>query len=54
VLEINVREYRRANQKWKIQRNWQYRVHKKKNKNATQYVLDNNYTHSNINDVIKT
>jgi len=23
-------------------------------KNATQYVLDTNYTHSNINNVIKT
>jgi hypothetical protein len=25
---INVREYRRGNQKWTIQRNWQHRVHK--------------------------
>ena len=25
---INVREYRRDNQKWTIQRNWQYSVHK--------------------------
>jgi hypothetical protein len=33
----NIREYRRGNQKWAIQRNWQYRVHKtKKNKTKTQ------------------
>ena len=25
---INVREYRRDNQKWTIQRNWQHSVHK--------------------------
>ena len=25
---INVREYRRGNHKWTIQRNWQYMVHK--------------------------
>jgi hypothetical protein len=25
---INVREYRKGNQKWTIQRNWQHRVHK--------------------------
>jgi hypothetical protein len=28
VLEINVLEYRRDNQKWTIQRNWQHRLHK--------------------------
>ena len=27
---INVREYRRGNQTWTIQRNWQHRVHKTK------------------------
>jgi hypothetical protein len=38
---INGREHRRANQKWKIQRNWQPRVHKtEKINNTTQYVLD--------------
>jgi len=26
--QINVRKYRRKNQKWTIQRNWQHRVHK--------------------------
>ena len=36
--QINVREYRRGNQKWTIQRNWQHRVHKtKKNKRKTQH-----------------
>ena len=41
-MGINVREYRRDNHKWTIQRNRKYRVHKtkKKNKNTTQYVLD--------------
>ena len=35
---MNVREYRRSNQKRTIQRNWQHRVHKtKKNKAKTQH-----------------
>jgi hypothetical protein len=36
-------EYRRGNQKWTIQRNWQHKVYKtkkKENKSTTQYVLD--------------
>jgi hypothetical protein len=37
--EINIREYRRDNQKGEIQRNWQHRIHKT-NKNTAQYVLD--------------
>jgi hypothetical protein len=39
-LLINVREYRRGNKKWTIQRKWQHRVQKRKtnNKNTTQYV----------------
>jgi hypothetical protein len=38
VYSINVREYRRGNQKRTIQRNWQHRVHKtKKNKTKTQH-----------------
>jgi hypothetical protein len=38
---IIVREYRRENRKWIIQRNWQHRVHKTKtNKTKTQYVLE--------------
>jgi hypothetical protein len=36
---INDREYRRGNQKWAIQRNWQQDEDKQK-KNTTQYVLD--------------
>ena len=35
---MNVREYRRGNQAWTIQRNWQLTVHKsKKNKTKTQH-----------------
>ena len=41
---INAREYRRINQKWTIQRNWQHSVPKTKtnklSKNTTQYMLD--------------
>jgi predicted membrane protein len=42
LLWINVREYRRGNQKKAFQRNWQHRVHKtKKNKTKAQCnVLD--------------
>ena len=36
---LNVREFRRDNEKWTIQRNWQHNVHKTE-KNTTQYVLD--------------
>jgi hypothetical protein len=37
---INVREYRRANQKWTIQRYWQHRIHKTKtNKTKTQHKM---------------
>jgi hypothetical protein len=28
--QINIRKYRMGNQKWTIQKNWQYRVHKTK------------------------
>jgi hypothetical protein len=38
--KINVREYRRSNQKWTIQRNWQHRVHKtKRNNSKTQHKI---------------
>jgi hypothetical protein len=40
---INVREYRKGNKKWTIQRNWHLSLQKneeKQNKNTTQYVLD--------------
>jgi hypothetical protein len=30
AIEIKVRKYRRDNQKWTIQRNWQHRAHKRK------------------------
>ena len=36
---INVREYRKGNQKWTIQRNWQHKVHKTK-KLSTQGTQD--------------
>ena len=39
LMYVNCREYRRGNQKWTIQRNWQDRVHNAK-KTATHYVLD--------------
>jgi len=39
LFYINVKESRKGNQKWTIQRNWQYRVHKsKKNKIKTQHI----------------
>ena len=37
--KLNVREYRKGNQKIIIQRNWQQEK-EKQNKNTTQYVLD--------------
>jgi hypothetical protein len=45
LMQMNVRENRRGNNEWTIQRNWQHRVHKaqgkpNKTKNTTQYVLD--------------
>jgi len=51
---INVRKYRRDNQKWTIQRNWQYRVHTTKtNTTKTQQnVLDTairKQTQKNVN-----
>ena len=51
-----VEEYRRNNQKWTIQRNWQHRVHTtKKNKTkTTQYVLDTIIRKQTTNNVNKT
>jgi len=43
IVFINVREYRRGNQKWNIYRHWQHKVNKheeKQSKNTTLYVLD--------------
>jgi hypothetical protein len=38
LFSINVREYRRGNKKWPIQRNWQHRVQKTKiNKAKSQH-----------------
>jgi len=36
--KMNVRKYRRGNEKWRIERNWQHRVQqKKKNKAKRQH-----------------
>jgi hypothetical protein len=45
TLRINVRENRRGNQQWTIQRNWQHWIHKtqdedKQIKNTTQHALN--------------
>ena len=37
TVQINVREHRRGNQQWTIQRNWRHIVHKKQDK----YTLEN-------------
>ena len=34
--QIHVREYRRGNQKWTIQRNWQHRIHKTQDKSMLE------------------
>jgi len=49
---INVKENRRGNQEWKIQRNWQHWVHKTQNddkqtKNTTQHNMRYKYTQAN-------
>ena len=51
-VEINVRENRRGNQKWAIQRNWQHMVHKTK-KITTQNMLHTS-AQINTNSVSKT
>ena len=51
IFQINVREYRSGNQKWTIQGNWKYWVHKtqdNKTKNTTQY-----YMQASTNNIIK-
>jgi hypothetical protein len=41
TIEQNVKKYRRGNQQWTIQRNWQHtQDENKQNKHTTQYVLD--------------
>ena len=58
-LSNKVREYRRCNQKWIIQRNWQRRVHKtNKNKIKIQHTIrkqvkTNRHFTSNVNCVAK-
>jgi hypothetical protein len=56
-LLINVREYRKGNQKWEIQRNGQHRVHKakktKKQKHNT-ICAGHYYMQTNTNNVNKT
>jgi hypothetical protein len=49
-MEINIREYRRGDRKWIIQRNWQHSVHKTK-KNTTHLCVGDHYTQLNINNV---
>ena len=58
LLEINVREYRKGNHKWTIQRNRQHRVHKTtNNKIKLQHntiCVGDHYTQTNTNNVDKT
>ena len=59
VYQINIRENRRGNQQWTIQRNWQHWVQmtpdedKQNKKYTTQYVLDNTMCKENTNNVNK-
>ena len=54
-MKINVREYRRGNQKLTIQINWQHRVHKmKKNKPKSQHNMSgHHYIQTNTINVNK-
>jgi hypothetical protein len=60
VYQINIRENRRGNQQWTIQRNWQHWVQmtpdedKQNKKHTTHYVLDNTMCKENTNNVNKT
>ena len=56
LVEINVREYRKGNQKWTFQRNWQHKLSKtKKNKTKTQHnSVWHHYAQANTNNVNKT
>ena len=47
--EIDAREYRRVNQKWTIQRNWQHRIHKIQKKHTAIYV-GHHYTQTTTNN----
>ena len=52
ITQTNVREYRRDNQKWRIQRNWQHRRRKKTHKHNTICVV-HHYTLTNTDNVNK-
>jgi hypothetical protein len=41
ICKINVREYRRGNQKWTIQRNWQHRDNKPNPPTSTEVLGEN-------------
>jgi hypothetical protein len=52
---INVREYRKYNQKWTIQRNLQHRVHNTKTKKKHNTIcVGHHYAQTNTNNVNKT
>jgi hypothetical protein len=56
IYQCQKSEHRSCNQKWKIQRSWQHRIHKTKtNKAKTQTIcVGHNYTQTNTNNVNKT
>jgi hypothetical protein len=52
---LNAREYRRCHQIWRIQRNWQHRVHKtKKKKTRNTICVGHHYVQTNTNNANKT
>jgi hypothetical protein len=57
-MSINVIEYRRSYQKWTIQRNWQHRVHKTKEKQNKQKLntigVGHHLTQTKTNNINKT
>ena len=51
MLEINIREYRRGNQQWTIQRNWQHWVHKTQDEDKHNAIcVEHHYTQPNTNN----
>jgi hypothetical protein len=54
-LKINVREYRRGNQKWIIQRTWQHYTRRKQTKQKHKTIcVAHHYSQTNTNNVNKT
>jgi hypothetical protein len=54
-IEINVREYRRGNQKWTIQRNWQHGTQDEEKKPKHNTICARlHHTQANTNNVNKT